>query len=31
MAARPLTVLCIASYYKGNRLIERLKSEGRRV
>lgn len=31
MAARPLTVLCIASYYKGNRLIERLKAEGCRV
>ena len=31
MPARPLTVLCIASYYKGNRLLERLKAEGCRV
>ena len=31
MPVRPLTVLCIASYYKGNRLLERLKAEGCRV
>ncbi len=31
MPARPLTILCIASYYKGNRLLERLKAEGCRV
>ena len=31
MPARPLTILCIASYFKGNRLLERLKAEGCRV
>ncbi len=31
MDEQPLTVLCIASFYKGHRLLERLKAEGCRV
>jgi hypothetical protein len=31
MSDQPLTFLCLASYFKGNRLFERLKAEGCRV
>ena len=31
MSEQPLTVLCLASFFKGNRFFERLKAEGCRV
>src|SRR3954463_11268377 len=29
--SRPLAILCLASYFKGNRFLERLKAEGANV